>query len=182
MEARQVDENRNVIKAAGMSVDPITGVIVYSEDVKNGIGANFAVQSNRIAAEVTERKNEDTKMSSKITAQANKISLVVREEGGRNVINTASIVIGINKEHGSNIRLQADTINLDGYVTIDKMKATDARIENLVTGRSSFDSLVASSASLGGSGGGSVRIYGQTVRIYQVKDINGTTRYLFGYA
>ena len=182
MEARQVDANREVIKAAGMSVDPITGVIIYAEDVPNGIGSNFAVQSNRISAEVAERQNEYSKMSAKITAQSNKISLVVKEEGGRYTINTASIVLGINRDHGSYIKLSADTVDLGNYATVGELNATKATVNNLISGHTTFDSLVASSASLGGSGGGSVRIYGQTVRIYQVKDINGTTRYLFGYA
>ena len=182
LEARQVDENRNVIKAAGMSVDPITGVIIYADDVPNGIGARFNVQSNMIAAEVTERQNEYSKMSAKITAQSNKISLVVKEEGGRYTINTASIVLGINNDHGSYIKLHADTVDLGNYATVGELNATKATINNLITGQSTFSSMVAASASLGGSGGGSVRIYGQTVRIYQVKDTNNVTRYVFGYA
>lgn len=182
LEARQVDENRDIIKAAGMKIDPITGVIIYADDVPNGIGANFKVQSNAITAEVNSRKSEDEQLRGQIRVQANKISLVVTERDDRFVVNTASIVAGINKDHGSYIRLQADTINLDGYVTADKLAATDGRITNLVTGRSTFDSLVATSATLGSGGGGTVRIYGQTVRIYQVKDTNGTTRYVYGYA
>ena len=182
LEARQVDENRQVIKAAGMKIDPITGVIIYAEDVPNGIGSNFKVQSNAITAEVNSRKSEDEQLRGQIRVQANKISLVVTERNGRSVVNTASIVAGINTDHGSYIRLQADTINLDGYVTANQLAATNARISNLISGWSAFDSLVASNASLGASGGGTVRIYGQVVRIYMVKDTNNVTRYVFGYA
>lgn len=182
LEARQVDENRDIIKAAGMSIDPITGVIVYAEDVKNGIGANFKVQSNAITAEVNSRKSEDEQLRGQIRVQANKISLVVTERDGRSVVNTASIVLGINNDHGSYIKLHADTVDLGNYATVGELNATKATINNLITGQSTFSSLVAASASLGGSGGGSVRIYGQTVRIYQVKDTNNVTRYVFGYA
>ena len=55
-----------------------------------------------------------------------KISLVVTSSGGTNSINTASIVAGINSAAqggGSYIKLQADTIDLDGVVN-----ATEARI------------------------------------------------------
>lgn len=167
LEARQVDENRQVIKAAGMSVDPITGVIIYAEDVKNGIGANFRVQSNRITSEVTDRKSADNQLSSRITqtanaisletsqrisedtqlrgqirVQSNKISLVVTERDGRDVVNTASIVTGINTDHGSYIKLQADTINLTGYVTISQLNATQASIDNLMSGNATASKIV----------------------------------------
>ena len=134
LEARQVDENREVIKAAGMSVDPITGVIVYAEDVKNGIGANFRVQNNKIDAEVVERRNEYSKMSARITTESNKISLVVKEEGGRYTVNTASIVAGINKDHGSYIKLQADTINLTGYTTMQQFSALEGEVNSMFAG------------------------------------------------
>ena len=182
LEARQVDENRDIIKAAGMKIDPITGVIIYADDVPNGIGANFKVQSNAITAEVNSRKSEDEQLRGQIRVQANKISLVVTERDGRSVVNTASIVLGINNDHGSYIKLHADTVDLGNYATVGELNATKATINNLITGQSTFSSLVAASASLGGSGGGTVRIYGQTVRIYQVKDTNNVTRYVFGYA
>ena len=168
LEARQVDENRQVIKAAGMSIDPITGVIIYAEDVKNGIGANFRVQSNKIEAEVSDRKSADNQLTSKITqtanaitletsqrksedsqlrgqikVQANKISLVVTERGDRDVINTASIVAGINNDHGSYIKLDADTVDLGNYATVGELNATKATIENLTTGRSTASSIAA---------------------------------------
>ena len=178
----RVDENRDIIKAAGMKIDPITGVIIYADDVPNGIGANFKVQSNAITAEVNSRKSEDEQLRGQIRVQANKISLVVTERDGRSVVNTASIVLGINNDHGSYIKLHADTVDLGNYATVGELNATKATINNLITGQSTFSSLVAASASLGGSGGGTVRIYGQTVRIYQVKDTNNVTRYVFGYA
>lgn len=134
LEARQVDANREVIKAAGMSVDPITGVIIYADDVKNGIGANFKVQSNLISAEVANRKNADSELSAKINVTARRISLVVTEKDGKDVVNSASIVAGINKDHGSYIRLQADTINLDGYVTMQKFSAIEGDVANLSAG------------------------------------------------
>ena len=77
LEARQVNENREKLRAAGIEIDPITGVVIYAEDVENGIGANFRVQSNKIEAEVTERKAMGQELSSRITQTSNQITLEV---------------------------------------------------------------------------------------------------------
>lgn len=79
LNAKQIDEQGNKIRAAGIDIDPITGVAVYAEDVKNGLGSLFKVQSDRISAEVTNRKNEDDLLSSRITQTANRITLEVSE-------------------------------------------------------------------------------------------------------
>lgn len=159
LEARQVNENRDVIKAAGMKIDPITGVIIYAEDVENGIGSNFRVTNNMITAEVAQRVSDvsslssrivqtanaitletsnrmaaDSQLSGRITVASNKISLVVRETSEGYEVNSASIVAGINSDHGSYIKIQADTINLDGYVTASQLSATNARINNIISG------------------------------------------------
>lgn len=82
LEARQVDENRNILRQAGMQIDPITGVLIYAEDTENMVGSKFHVQSDRITSEVTERKASDNLLSSRITQNANSISLEVSERKG----------------------------------------------------------------------------------------------------
>ena len=187
LEARQVDQNRKVIRAAGMSIDPITGVIIYAEDVENGIGANFKVQSNRITAEVTERQAQGAELSSRITQTSNAISLeVTNRQSADNIlssritmtateirsevrntaaglssritqnadkvsivvddnnnIKTASIVAGINGQDGSYVKIEADKINLSGYVTASELAATNATIDNLTSGRTTASSIAA---------------------------------------
>lgn len=74
----------------------------------------------------------DTKagvLSSQIQQNANKIGLVVTQSGGQDVINAASIVLGINDQSGSYVKIKADAIDIDGIV-----RATEARIDNLITG------------------------------------------------
>lgn len=149
LEARQVDENRDIIKAAGMKIDPITGVIIYADDVPNGIGANFKVQSNAITAEVNSRKSEDEQLRGQIRVQANKISLVVTERDGRSVVNEASIVLAINKDNGSTIKLKADTVDLGNYATVGELKATNATINNLMTGHATASNFIASEINVG---------------------------------
>ena len=152
----QVDENSDTLRAAGIKVDPITGVLIYNEDIENGIGSRFKAQSQLIAAEVNERKAEDKELSSQIKIQKDKISLVVKETSSGYVVNSASIVMGINSQTGSYIKLQADKIDLTGYVTVSQLKATNAQIDNLITGNTVFKNLVGTKGSfyslyLGGS-------------------------------
>lgn len=137
--ARKVDEQENILSQAGMEIDPITGVLIYADDNENMIGSKIQAQSDMITLEVKERKEQGDNLSSKIQMQQNAISLVVRETGpGDYEVNSASIVMGINKQadqHQSYIKLRADTIDLRGYVTVSQLKATDAKIDNLMSGK-----------------------------------------------
>lgn len=57
------------------------------------------------------------RFSSMIDKQDDKISLVVTEQDGQNVVNAASIVLGINGQTGSYVKIQANKIDIDGIVT-----------------------------------------------------------------
>jgi hypothetical protein len=78
--------------------------------------AKIEVNENLIEAEVRQRKSDTASMSSKITQHADKISLVVQEKNGQNVVNAAKIVAGVNSS-GSSIKLSADHIDIDGIVS-----------------------------------------------------------------
>ena len=82
LNARQIDTQGNILRQAGMSIDPVTGVIIYAEDNVNNIGSKFRVQSDMITAEVTDRQQADSEMSSRITQTANSIALEVSERKG----------------------------------------------------------------------------------------------------
>lgn len=201
LEARQVNENRDVIKAAGMKIDPITGVIIYAEDVENGIGSNFRVTNNMITAEVAQRVSDvsslssrivqtanaitlettnrmaaDSQLSGRITVASNKISLVVRETSEGYEVNSASIVAGINSDHGSYIKIQADTINLTGYVTASQLAATNASIDNLKSGVTTAAKLSATTLQANSS----FNCYGHNLSLIQ-KTLDGTTYHFLGY-
>lgn len=155
--AKQVDENRDTLRAAGIKIDPITGVLIYNEDVENGIGARFKVQSNQIAAEVAERKAGDNELFAQIKIQKDKISLVVKETSGGYEVNSASIVLGLNSQKGSYIKLKADVVDLGDYATVKALNAQKARINDLISGNIAFTNLVGTKGSfnslyLGGSG------------------------------
>ena len=243
LEARQVNENRDVIKAAGMQIDPITGVIIYAEDVENGIGSNFRVTNNKIEAEVHDRSQEGQLLSSRITQNANSITMEVSERRGadsllssritqtateirmevsdgdarlnsritqtaseirsevaaseaglssritqnadkvsivvddNNNLKTASIVAGINGQEGSYVKIDADTINLSGYVTVSELNATNASITNLTNGTTTANKISVTNLVCGSFTRGSYTYTEQAV-----KDINGNIRYCLGRA
>ena len=60
-------------------------------------------------------------LKSELTLAENKIALVVSESGGNIEVNSASIVAAIN-DSGSSIIINADKIDLEGYVTFSNLK------------------------------------------------------------
>lgn len=157
--ARKTDKNGNILEQAGMDIDPSTGVLIYAEGKDNMIGSMFHVQKDMIEAEVhnrtteglelsskisqtadaislevSQRKQEDKYLSGRIDVQADKVSLVVEEKNGQNVVKASSIVAGINAQTGSYVRIKADTVNLDGYVTMSRFSSLEGEVDNLVTG------------------------------------------------
>jgi hypothetical protein len=146
----------------------------------SSLDSELTIANNAISAEVTRATAAENTLSGRISVQAGKISLVVDETSGGNVIKAASIVAAIN-DAGSSVVISADHINLNGYVTASQLATQKARIDNLLNGTTVADELRASSARLGNSSGGTVYIYGQQVRVYSVVDTNGTTRHVFGY-
>ena len=112
------------------------------------------VAYNKITQEVEDRRDSDAVLNGKITTEANKIALVVTETGqGGYTVNAASIVAGINSQHGSYAKIKADTINLSGYVTITQLNATNAKIDNLTSGNTQATKLWATT----------VQAYNQTI-------------------
>lgn len=179
MYGRQIDEAGNILRQAGMKIDPITGVLIYAEDKPNMIGSQFRVQSNAISAEVTKRTEEGAKIRAQLKVQSDKISLVVTEKDGKNNVNAASIVAGINdqhNQHSSYIKLRADTIDLRGYVTVSNLEATNAKINNLTSGATTASSLKTNLLSAG------VGFTYQNHNIsFKTITISGTTYHLMGY-
>lgn len=295
--ARKTDENGNILNQAGMHIDPETGVLIYAEDNVNMVGSRFHVQSDRITAEVTDRKNSDNELSSRITQTANQISLEVSErkgadnalsgritveagritqevtdrkngqdalssritvEAGRitqevtdrtnadstlgsritqtateiraevaaadaglassitqtateirsevsaseaglssritqnankvsivvdddNNLKTASIVAGINDQEGSYIQIKADAINLSGYVTASQLAATNATIDNLMSGNTTAAWIKANQGNIPSLTVGNNLSFKNHGVYWQGVTINGTSYHFMGY-
>lgn len=163
--------------------------------------ARIEVTYNKITQEVTDRRNADailnssiTQTASQITAEVNrasaaentlsgriqinadKVGLVVEEKDGQNVVNSASIVAGINGQSGSYVKIKADTINLSGYVTASDLAVTNAHIENLVNGRSTIVKAIIGAAYINSS-----LTFKQHGVYWQGVTINGISYHFMGY-
>lgn len=154
--ATKVDKANNILEQAGMKLNS-KGVLIYATDTKNAIGSKLKVESDRI-------------------------SLVVRGTGKDASVDAASIVAGINKESdkGSYIKLKAKTINLDGYVTMSKFNAEQARINNLIAGKTYIESISTGNVrSERGTFRSGLTVLGYSVS-YKAVTVDGTTYYLLG--
>jgi hypothetical protein len=102
LRAWQQNINNEILRQAGIQLDA-NGVLIYSQDSENMIG-------------------------SKIQVQADRISLVVEGEGANAHIKPAAIVLAINDDGGSTIKLSADTIDIDGLLAAPEFQSWDAYI------------------------------------------------------
>ena len=86
--SEHVDHANAVLQAAGIDINSQTGVIVYHDDVANGVAARLSVQSSQIA-------------------------MVVTGTGQNASINAASIVAAINQQTGqSSVSISADKVTI----------------------------------------------------------------------
>ena len=172
--SKKLDEHGEVLKQAGLQINP-DGVLIYADNgSKNTLYSKFKVTNDAITAEVTNREKLQKTMTSKITQQADKISLVVEEKDGDNVIKAASIVTAINAD-GSSIKLDADRIHLEGYVTAHDLEVVNGRVSNLISGQAAFTKVV--TAQLNAT---SFHYSGADISL-QTVTINGTTIHYLGW-
>ena len=181
----------------------ITQEVTDRQSGDDALSGRITVEAGRITQEVTDRTNADAALSSRITQTSdaisaevnraisydnyltgwvtvnyNKVSMVVSEtaEGGY-VVNSASIVAGINAQDGSYVKIQASKINLDGYVTASELNATNANIDNLTSGKTTASKLVAGTISCS-----TLVLATHQLRYFDVTDTGGYTRHVVGYA
>lgn len=94
-------------------------------DTENRLSGRITVTSNAITAEVSRATAAEGNLSSRITVNADNINLKVNKDGVIAAINVSS----------ESIDISASKINLTGYVTASELAATDARIDNLMSGQ-----------------------------------------------
>lgn len=128
--------------------------------------AKITVEARRITQEVTERKNGEVTLQSQITQQAGQIELKVSK---------GSVISSINQSPES-ITIRASRINLEGYVTADQLSATQADIDNLISGSTQASSLKTNllSASVGFT-------YQSHTISFKTVTVNNVTYHLMGY-
>ena len=110
-----------------------TGLHASVQSVQNDVvkaQTQIEVNEYAIQAEVEKRKSETASLSSTIRQQADKISLVVQEKNGKNVVNAAKIVASVNSA-GSSVVISANHVDLRGYVTMSQMQAAFADAQQI---------------------------------------------------
>lgn len=150
----------------------ITAEVKNRISADNELSGRITVTATAITEEVTARINGDDELSGRIDIHSNQISLVVTQKDGVDVVNTASIVLGINDQTGSYVKIKADTINLSGYVTVSDLNATNASITNLVNGTTVANKLSCTTLVCGTLTKGSYS-YGEAA----FYDMNGNIKY-----
>ena len=159
-----------------VNADNITAEVTRATDAEGTLSGRISVNADNITAEVTRATGAESGLSGRLDVQADKIGLVVEEKDGQNVVKAASIVAGINAQTGSYVKIQAQTINLSGYVTASQLSATDAKIDNLTSGATTASTLKTNLLSAG---------TGFTYQSHSISfktiTIDGTTYHLMGY-
>lgn len=125
---------------SGIVVDADEGVTIFS--LEQGFKSQYAaiqVHSGQIQSIVTDQGT----MQSSITQNANRIALVVDENG----IKTASIVTEIN-DSGSNVTINADKIIMNGQTIVTQLNATNATVNGLIAGTTAADHMWAKTLSV----------------------------------
>lgn len=143
MYAKRVDKAGNILEQAGLDINS-KGVLVYATDTKNMVGAKLNVLSDKIETSVA---NAKTEFQSRISQEANRISLVVEGTGKNAKIKPASIVASINNG-SSSLKFSADHIDVDGLVT--KMKSVYLDTLGIEADIAEFDTMTYGTASTGG--------------------------------
>ena len=92
-----------------------------------GLSSSITQTASMIRTEVTDKTNQ---LSSSITQTANRVAIVVDDAGN---LKTASIVAGINAQSGSYVKIGADKISLDGYVTTSMLNAAFTSAQQIST-------------------------------------------------
>lgn len=158
-------------------------ITITAREIRSEVSDSENRTNSRITQTATEIRSEVTAseagLSSRITQNANKVSIVVDDN---NNLKTASIVAGINDQSGSYIKLQADKIDLSGYVTASDLSATNAEINNLKAGQSKFTFLNATSAGIDAlTANNSFRLgsYTATWKLLQYKNHSGTNSEIY---
>lgn len=139
--AKQIDENKEVLRQAGMYID-INGVLQYANDFEKNIGSMFKAQSDAISAEVTRATKNEEAMSALIAMNAEEITSKVSKGAIASTINQTA----------QSVLIQASKINLSGYVTASQLSATQADIDNLKTGASTASTLRVTNLVVKGNG------------------------------
>lgn len=175
-DADNVLSSRIIVQA-----DRITQEVTRASTAEGQLSGRITVQADQINAEVTRATAAENSLSGRVTVNANKVAVVVEEKQGQYVVKAASIVAGINDQTGSYVKIEADTINLSGYVTATQFNAEKARFDNLVSGDTTATWLKAVNSNISALTIGNDLTFKTKGVYWQGVTINGTSYHFMGY-
>ena len=117
---------------SGIDMNPVGGVTIYSlEEGLQALYSGIQVNTNAITAEVNRATAAEGALSGRITIEAGKITQIVQAVGTNGEVTAASIVAAVNNA-GSSVVINADKIDLQGYVTTTELSTAIAAIDTIV--------------------------------------------------
>ena len=137
-----------------VQADRITAEVTNRQNGDSILQGRINVQADRITQEVRERQGADTDLSGRITVTAREIRQEVTDTenrlSARIKVNSDEIELKVNKngvvsainQTAEEVKIQASKINLSGYVTASQLAATQADIDNLMTGKTTASKIV----------------------------------------
>ena len=135
------------IQTLGSAVEQNEVMIKSEVTMRTKQGQELTSKITQTAAQIrSEVSNSISGVSSRITQVANRVSIVVDD---KNNVKKASIVAAINSGQSS-VKISADKIDLNGYVTASELNATNATISSLISGSTTFTSVNTQSIRLAG--------------------------------
>lgn len=141
-----------IMYAAGLQVDPVSGVLLYASEHGSdyALGSSFKVQSDAITQEVTRATAAEGEAYTRIQTTADGLSaevarasdaegalsarITVNAEGISTKVEKNGVISAINQSAEA-VTINANRINLEGYVTATSFEAEQARLTNLMTGQ-----------------------------------------------
>lgn len=157
--------------------DYIPNIVYINRDTAKKASGGGGGGGGRGKGSMTELENREAHVDSEFLKDSNLIGIIVGLKDGNVYVKAASIVAAINDQGETAIKISADRIDLDGYVTMDAFEATDAKIDNLASGATTAASLKSHllSADTG------FTYQNHAVGYCTITDDGGTVRHVIGY-
>lgn len=141
LEAKRFTDGQALLSAKiQVEADRITQEVRNRQTQGENLSSRITQTANAITMEVKRASAAEGQLSSRITVNANGISTKVEKNGVISAINQTS----------ESVTISARKINLDGYVTTSQLNAATARIDSLVNGTTTANTLRATNFYLGG--------------------------------
>ena len=145
--AAHADKSGKILEQAGLDLNS-KGVLIYAEDKKNGIMAQINTTANSIKSTVSNLKKStessitqlESEIKLRVTKKTYEAYVKVTDKAIESKVSNGKIASTINQTAQS-VLIQASKINLSGYVTATQLAATQADIDNLISGQTSVVSL-----------------------------------------